>query len=121
VDIGSVDGITHDGLGCARVDLDVAPTDCLQDGPRVVRRLIQCSVAMNGAYTKQLDARIVGAEEEGVRILRPRISNQWGSASFSRDSHHAQCPWEVSSADDDGMSEYTHSRAKSASWRKWRP
>lgn len=38
---------------------------------------------MDGADTKQFDARIVGAEEEGVCILGPSISNQYGSASHA--------------------------------------
>jgi hypothetical protein len=64
--------ITYEGFRSTSVDLDMAPSDCLQDCPGVVRGLIERRVAMDGAHTKQLDFWIVRAKKEGIGILEQR-------------------------------------------------
>lgn len=61
VDICSVNSIARNWLRSARVDLHIVPTNRLKYRPRIVRRLIERSIAMNGAHAKQLNPRIVGA------------------------------------------------------------
>jgi len=69
MNVSGVYGIAYDWLRSARVDLHVASSDCLEDCPGVVRRLVERSIAVDGAHTKQLDFRVVCAEKEGVGIL----------------------------------------------------
>jgi hypothetical protein len=69
VNVGSVYSITHERLRGASIDLHIASSDCFQYCPSVVRGLIERSIAMDSAYTEQLDLWIVRAEEEGIGIL----------------------------------------------------
>lgn len=69
MNVGGMYSVTNDGLSCARVDSHVAPSNCLQNRSRVERRLLERSIAVDGSDTQEFDARIVGTEEEGIRIL----------------------------------------------------
>jgi len=69
VNVSGMYSIAYDWLRSARVDLHVAPSDCLEDCPSVVCGLVERSIAMDGAHTKQLDFGVVRAEKEGVGIL----------------------------------------------------
>jgi hypothetical protein len=75
--IGGVYSIAYDGLRRARVDLHVAPSDCFQYRSCIVRGLVKRSIAVDCAYAKQFDARIVCAEEEGICVLVLIVSNAW--------------------------------------------
>jgi hypothetical protein len=69
VDIGSVDSIADDGLRRARVDLYIASPNRFQYRACVVRRLIECRIAMDSAHTEQFDTRFVCAKNESEGIL----------------------------------------------------
>ena len=69
VNISGMYSIAYDWLRSARVDFHVASSDCLENCPGVVRSLVERSIAVDGAHTKQLDFGVVCAEKEGVGIL----------------------------------------------------
>jgi hypothetical protein len=54
------------------MDLNIAPPNCFEYGPGIERCLIKGGVAMNRGNTQELDARIMGAEKDGIGILMTR-------------------------------------------------
>lgn len=69
MDIDGVNSIAVNGFGGARVDFDVACAQGFQNASGIVGGLDERSIAMDGAHTQQVDTRIVGGEEQCVRIL----------------------------------------------------
>ena len=69
MDIGRMHSIARNGLRGARVDFDLTPANGFEYRPGVVRRLVECSIAVDCAHAKQLDSRVVGAEKKSECIL----------------------------------------------------
>ena len=78
MDVSSMDCVTDNGLRGARVDLHVASSYGLEYGASVEGGLVEGRIAVDGAHAEELDARIVGREEEGVCVLQSTVSKRAG-------------------------------------------
>jgi hypothetical protein len=69
MDVDSGQSDPFDWLLSTNVDLDVALSYRLQSCPRIECGLDERRIAMDGAHSEEVDARIVAGEEQGIRIL----------------------------------------------------
>lgn len=88
-------GIARNGFRCARVDLDVAPANGLEDRAGVVCRLVEGSIPMDSACTQQLDSGIVAADKESVGILGSVVvsTERRRGGSQALNAHRGRYPW----------------------------
>lgn len=70
VNISCMHSIPLNGLCGSRVDFDITPAYSFENGPGVVRGLVERSITMDCAHAKQLHSRVVAAEKKSIRILR---------------------------------------------------
>jgi hypothetical protein len=69
MDVSGVDCVANKWLRSARMDFYIAPPNGFENGSRIEGGLVERSVTVDGGDSQELDARIVGAEEESVCIL----------------------------------------------------
>jgi hypothetical protein len=78
VDVSGMDCVADNGLRSARVDLHIASSYGLEYGACVEGGLVEGRIAVDGAHAEELDARVVGREEEGVCVLQSTVSKRAG-------------------------------------------
>lgn len=72
--ISSVDRVPAERPRGPRMDGHVGPPDRGEDAQRVIGRLREGGVAVDGADAEEVEAGIVGGEEDGEGVLRGWLS-----------------------------------------------
>jgi hypothetical protein len=69
MDIGGMNCVAHDRLRSTRIHLDVTFPYSLKHSPSIKHRLVERGVAVDGTDAEEVNARVMGGEQESVGIL----------------------------------------------------